>query len=108
MAEKNNFQSPFMIGFVAGLAAGAAAVYFFATERGEDFLDEMGDLWKEARPELVKQGVIEDADKTLGQAAKSFLIGTFAQEASDLKADLKGEPVVPRKRVKNKMLFKGV
>ena len=107
MTAKSNFQGPFALGFVTGLAAGAVAVYFFATEKGEQFLDEMGDLWKEARPELVKQGVIEDSDKTLGQAVKNLLISAFVQQTSTL---TNGQiQTVPKKRVrKNKLLFKGV
>ena len=107
MTEKNNFQGPFAIGFVSGLVAGGGGVYFFGKQKGEDFLDEMGDLWEEARPELVKQGVIEDSDKTLGQAVKGFLIDLFAQKTSTLKNEQ--IPTIARKRVnKDKMLFKGV
>jgi gas vesicle protein len=107
MTAKNNFQGPFAIGFTAGLAAGALAVYFLATERGEEFLDEMGDLWEEAKPELVKQGVIEKTDETLGQAVKSFLIGVFTHKVQEtLPTD---QSATEKKRVrKNKLLFKGV
>ncbi|HEX9817758.1 MAG TPA: YtxH domain-containing protein [Patescibacteria group bacterium] len=102
MTTKSNFQGPFAIGFVSGLAAGAAAVYFFATERGEQFLDDMGDLWEEAKPELVKQGVIENSDETLGQVVKSFLISIFANEAQEVQTATK-------KRVRHtRTLFKGV
>jgi gas vesicle protein len=102
MTQKSSFQGPFTVGFIAGLAAGATAVYFFATQKGEQFRAEMGDLWEEAKPELVKKGVIEDSDETLGQAIKSFLVGVFANSAQGAQAKSK-------KRVrKNNQLFKGV
>jgi len=102
MTKKSSFQGPFITGFVAGMAAGAAGVYFFATDRGKDFVAEMNELWEEARPELVKQGVIEDSDATLGQAVKSFLIEVFAETAQEAQTNAK-------KRVRsNKLLFKGV
>ena len=97
----SNVQGPFITGFVAGMAAGALGVYFFATERGKGFMEEMNELWEEARPELVKKGVIADTDATLGEAAKSFLIQSFAEKAQDLTAG--------KKRIrKTNTLFKGV
>lgn len=94
-------QGPFVTGFVAGMAAGAAAVYFFATDRGKDFVDEMEDLWEEARPELAERGVIKDDKASLGEAVKTFLIETFADKAQQLTSG--------KKRVRsNKKLFKGV
>jgi hypothetical protein len=101
MTAKNNFQGPFVAGFAAGLAAGAVGVYFFATEKGEQFLEEMNELWEEARPDLIKQGVIEESDETLGQAVKSFLLEVFAEKAQEAQQTAK-------KRVrKNKLMFKG-
>lgn len=97
----SNFQGPFLTGFVAGMAAGAAAVYFFATPRGKDFVEEMEDLWEEARPELVKQGVVEPTDANLGQAVKSFLIQAFANKARQFTDG--------KKRTRSsKTLFRGV
>ena len=102
MAKKSNFQAPLTIGFAAGIAAGAAGVYFFATDRGKDFRKEMNDLWEEARPELIKKEVIEKSDETLGQAIKSFLIEVAVEETHKAQ-------VTAKKRVRqNKMLFKGV
>ena len=80
----SSFQGPFVTGFVAGMAAGAAAVYFFATERGKDFVEDMNGLWEDARPELVKQGIIENTDATLGETVKTLLIQAAAQKAHDL------------------------
>lgn len=100
-AKANNPHGPFLTGFVAGMAAGAAAVYFFATEKGQDFVDDMEDLWEEARPELARQGVINDSDATLGEAIKGFLIQAFAEKA--------GELTPAKKRIpKSNTLFKGV
>lgn len=100
-AKKSNPHVPFLTGFVAGMAAGAAAVYFFATEKGQDFVEDMENLWEEARPELVKQGVIDDTDATLGEAIKGFVIQAMAVKAGDLTSG--------KKRVRtNKQLFKGV
>lgn len=83
------------------MAAGAAAVYFFGTEKGQDFVEDMENLWEEARPELVKQGVIDDSGATLGEAVKGFLIQAFAEKAGELTA--------PKKRIrKPNTLFKGV
>lgn len=100
-AKANNPHVPFLTGFVAGMAAGAAAVYFFGTEKGQDFVDDMEDLWQEARPELVAQGVIADSDATIGEAIRGFLIQAAAQKAGELSA--------PKKRIrKPNTLFKGV
>lgn len=87
--KENNFQGPFLTGFVAGMAAGAAAVYFFATERGQDFMDDMNELWQDARPELVKQGVITDTNASLGETVKTLMIQAVAQKAHDLTAGKK-------------------
>ncbi len=102
MAEKSNFQGPFIAGLVLGMAAGAAGVYFWATERGQDFMEEMNELWDEARPELIKKGVISKDDETIGQAVKGFLLELAAEQAQAGKTEAK-------KRIRsNKMLFKGV
>jgi hypothetical protein len=94
-------QGPFVTGFVAGMAAGAAAVYFFATDRGKDFVSEMEELWEEARPELAKRGVIKNADESLAEAIKGLLIQAFADKAQQL--------TVSKKRIRStKTLFKGV
>jgi hypothetical protein len=100
-AKRNNPQVPFLTGFVAGMAAGAAAVYFFGTEKGQDFVEDMENLWEEARPELVAQGVIANSDATMGEAIKGFLIQAFAERAAEL--------TPPKKRIrKANTLFKGV
>ncbi|HCR81528.1 MAG: hypothetical protein UY13_C0002G0016 [Candidatus Pacebacteria bacterium GW2011_GWB1_47_8] len=87
--KESNFQGPFLLGFVAGMTAGAAAVYFLATDRGKDFVDDMNELWEEARPELVKQGVIQDTEASLGESVKTLLIQAFAQKAHELTATKK-------------------
>ena len=70
-------------------------------ERGQDFVEDMNELWEDARPELVKQGLIEDSDATLGETVKTLLIQAAAQKAHDL--------TVNKKRIrKPKTQFRGV
>ena len=56
---------------------------------GKDFVDDMNELWEEARPELVKQGVIQDTEASLGESVKTLLIQAFAQKAHELTATKK-------------------
>lgn len=102
MTAKSSYQGPFVTGFATGLAAGAAGVYFLATNKGKGFIKEMNELWEEAKPALVKEGVIKASDQTLTEALKSFLIETLAEEAGEVQ-------ITTKKRIrKQKMLFKGV
>lgn len=70
----NNPHNPgsFLSGFSVGLFAGAAGLFLFGTDNGKKLRKELNEEWDGAKESLAKEGIIENADESLGEVLKSL------------------------------------
>lgn len=108
--RKNSFsEENFMTGFSIGLAAGAAAMYLFGTDEGEELREELKAHWKEALKDLLAEGTIETAEEDIWQLFKDILNKTVTElDQNDPSLTSKSKSTNFNRAQKRKNLFKGV
>ncbi|MCC6711561.1 MAG: YtxH domain-containing protein [Candidatus Pacebacteria bacterium] len=108
--RKNSFsEENFMTGFSVGLAAGAAGMYLFGTDEGEELREELKAHWKEAVSDLLAEGTIETAEQDMWQLFKDIL-NKAAGEVEENNPELTAKQKINQQNRSNKKknLFKGV
>jgi len=97
MSNKNKEVGSFLNGFTAGLVAGAAAYFLFATDKGKNLSQEIQGEWDQAKETLAEKGVIKDKNTTIRQ-----LIGSIFKQVTDTKmtpaSERKAKKLVSKKK----------
>ncbi|MGD9129443.1 MAG: hypothetical protein PVJ09_03085 [Candidatus Woesebacteria bacterium] len=114
--QNNDNSGSFLTGFTVGLFAGAAAYFFFATDRGDELHLKLKKEWEQASEKLAEKGVIEDKNLKLKDLAASFFekISTACSSKSISKSGVKKKKISKKKsspkrlHKKTGLKFKGV